>query len=115
MKYFVVALCFAVICGVFVSWIVTSDAIIISHWHFYFGCGLFVNNLIEFLQAVTEQQKQNAENLAKECAGETGLTGEEVQKIRTDPKSSVKDPKAQVRPCFFYCDTLYLEKSRSWN
>lgn len=53
----------------------------------------------EKLQAVTDEQRQNAEKVGKECAAANGLTLEDMQKIRTDPKTSVKDPKAQV---YFY-------------
>ncbi|XP_031628703.1 general odorant-binding protein 56a-like [Contarinia nasturtii] len=62
MKYFVVALCFAVICSI---------------------------------SAVTDEQKQIADKVAKDCASENGLSAEEVQKIRTNPKSTVNDPKSQ--------------------
>lgn len=55
-----------------------------------------MSSYICIFQAVTDEQKQVAEKVAKDCAGENGLTAEEVQKIRANPKSSVNDPKAQV-------------------
>lgn len=49
------------------------------------------------MQAITDEQKQVGEKFAKECAGETGLTAEEIGKLRTNPKSAdVKDAKLQV-------------------
>lgn len=48
------------------------------------------------LQAVTDEQKQIADKVGKECAAEGGLTAEDIQKIRTNPKAAVSDPKAQV-------------------
>lgn len=47
-------------------------------------------------QAVTDEQKQVADKVGKECAAEGGLTPEDIQKIRTNPKAAVSDPKAQV-------------------
>lgn len=54
---------------------------------------LFIHSI---LQAVTDEQRQTADKVAKECAGESGLSVDDVQKLRTDPKSLQKDPKAQV-------------------
>lgn len=49
---------------------------------------------------MTDEQKQNAEKVAKDCAVESGMAPEDVQKLRADPKNSVKDPKAQVRQSY---------------
>lgn len=72
------------------------------------ACWFWLTCLFSSFQAVTDEQKQIAEKVGKDCAGETGLTAEEVQKIRSDPKSSVSDPKAQV--IFeLYDSLLYVE------
>lgn len=95
MKFFVAAVSFAVICSIAVSWLVLQvlQLDIATVWL------IVVNNKCEFrwFQAVTDEQRQIADKVAKDCASENGLTADDVQKIRTSPKTQVSDPKAQVR------------------
>lgn len=95
MKYFVAALCFAVFCSIAVSWFVLK----VLQLDIATVCLIVINNKCKFcwFQAVTDEQRQIADKVGKDCASENGLTADDVQKIRTSPKTQVSDPKAQVK------------------